>query len=138
MEVSTPVRTLTSASFETDVIQSNHPWILKFYAPWCGHCRRLAPMWHRLSKSLQEQGSATRVGQIDCTVHRRVCSRFDVKGYPTLLYIRDGIVYKYQDARNLNAFIEFVESGWEKAKAIGPIPDETFWSSIVDHAVVCL
>ena len=40
-------------------------------------------------------------------MHRRVCSRFGVNGYPSLFFVKDGHVYKYQGARNLNAYVEF-------------------------------
>ncbi|DBA00314.1 TPA: hypothetical protein N0F65_001509 [Lagenidium giganteum] len=129
------VVTLTSASFEELVKDSKGSWIIKFYAPWCGHCKRLTPTWHRLSRSLQEGGSQTKVAKVDCTVHRRVCSRFGVNGYPTLFYVNDGNVYKYQGARSLNAFLEYVNGGWKSAELVGPIPDETLLSTIVDSAV---
>lgn len=93
------------------------------------------PTWHRLSKALQDSGSSTKVAKVDCTVHRRVCSRFGVSGYPSLFYVRDGLVYKYQKGRTLNAFLDFVNGGWEKAEAIGPIADETLLSTIVDSSV---
>lgn len=129
------VVTITSHTFEDLVKDSKHPWIIKFYAPWCGHCKRLTPTWHRLSHALQEGGSTTKVGKVDCTVHRRVCSRFGVNGYPTLFYVNDGNVYKYQGARSLNAFLEYVKDGWQKAEKMGPIPDETLLATIVDSAV---
>lgn len=43
--------------------------------------------------------------QVDCTVHRRVCSRFGVNGYPTLYYVNNGQVYKYQGGRTLPAYV---------------------------------
>lgn len=134
-ERTSQVVTLTSANFDELVKESKDPWIIKFYAPWCGHCKRLAPTWHRLSKALQDSGSSTKVAKVDCTVHRRVCSRFGVQGYPSLFYINDGVVYKYQQSRTLNSFLDFLNGGWEKAEAIGPIADETLLSTIVDTAV---
>ncbi|KAF1313367.1 Protein disulfide-isomerase domain, partial [Globisporangium splendens] len=141
-ERSSQVVTLTSALFDELVKESKDPWIIKFYAPWCGHCKRLvrvdsvyAPVWHRLSKSLQDSGSSTKVAKVDCTVHRRVCSRFGVGGYPSLFYIRDGLVYKYQKGRTLNAFLEFLNGGWQEVESIGPIPDETWLSTIVDASI---
>jgi hypothetical protein len=82
-----------------------------------------------------------------------------VNGYPSLFYVRDGIVYKYSGGRNVNrcvgnqanqstsglksfmvplcaSFVEFDQSGYKKAESIGPIPDETFFSSLVDSSVV--
>uniref|UniRef100_A0AAV1U5J3 Thioredoxin domain-containing protein n=1 Tax=Peronospora matthiolae TaxID=2874970 RepID=A0AAV1U5J3_9STRA len=126
---------LTTASFERQVLGSNSPWLIKFYAPWCGHCKRLAPTWNKLSRTLQENGSQTHVAKVDCTVHRRVCSRFGVHGYPSLVYIREGQVYRYKGGRSLPAFLDFVESGWETAESTGPIPDEGFFSKIVDTVI---
>lgn len=134
-ERTSQVVTLTSANFDELVKKSKDSWIIKFYAPWCGHCKRLTPTWHRLSKALQDSGSSTKVAKVDCTVHRRVCSRFGVQGYPSLFYINDGVVYKYQQSRTLNSFLDFLNGGWEKAEAIGPIADETLLSTIVDTAV---
>lgn len=68
-------------------------------------------------------------------MHRRVCSRFGVNGYPSLYYINNGQVYKYQGGRTLPAFLDYVNGGWEKAELVGPIPEESFLSSIVDSAV---
>jgi hypothetical protein len=75
------------------------------------------------------------VAKVDCTVHRRVCSRFGVGGYPSLFYVRDGLVYKYQKGRTLNAFLEFLNGGWKEVESTGPIPDETWLSTIVDASV---
>ncbi|TYZ62816.1 hypothetical protein PybrP1_010949 [[Pythium] brassicae (nom. inval.)] len=111
-ERSSQVVTLTSANFD-----------------------EVAPLWHRLSKSLLDSGSSTKVAKVDCTVHRRVCSRFGVAGYPTLFFVKDGQVYKYQQSRSLNAFLDFVNGGYEKETAVGPIADETLLSSIVDTTV---
>ncbi|KAJ0392300.1 hypothetical protein P43SY_006893 [Pythium insidiosum] len=175
VSASESVTQLTERSFDAETTQ--HVWLIKFYAPWCGHCKKLAPVfdqlaadpqvvvvtagqyydyagrrdaadmikfvstgyktptWHRLSKTLHESGSKTRVAKVDCTVHRRVCSRFGVNGYPSIFFVRDGIVYKYQGGRSLNAFVDFVNSGWESAESIGPIPDETFFATAVDRAV---
>lgn len=127
---------LTTASFEAQVLGSAEPWLIKFYAPWCGHCKRLAPTWHKLSRTLSELKSTTHVATVDCTVHRRVCSRFNVRGYPSLLYVRDGLVYRYQGGRTVPAFVQFVEhKGWQQVAASGPVPDEGLASWLVDSVM---
>ncbi|KAH7459772.1 hypothetical protein PRIC1_011033 [Phytophthora ramorum] len=129
------VEQLTTASFEDQVLNSKDPWLIKFYAPWCGHCKRLAPTWNKLSRTLKENGSKVHVAKVDCTVHRRVCSRFGVNGYPSLFYVNDGQVYRYKGGRSLPAFVDFVESGWKTAESTGPIPEEGFFSKIVDITI---
>lgn len=68
---------------------------------WCSSLQ--APTWNKLSRTLKENGSKTRVAKVDCTVHRRVCSRFGVNGYPTLVFVNEGQVYRYKGGRSLPA-----------------------------------
>ena len=64
---------------------------VKFFAPWCGHCQRLAPVWDELAKSLEYEKSVN-IAKVDCTVSPAICESVNVKGYPTLLWIKDGVV----------------------------------------------
>ncbi|XP_063244147.1 thioredoxin domain-containing protein 5 homolog [Bacillus rossius redtenbacheri] len=97
---------LTEDSFSKHTERGKH--FVKFYAPWCGHCQKLAPVWDSLAKSL-EHDKMVSVAKIDCTVHRTVCNNFDIKGYPTLLWIEDGKkVEKYQGQRTHEELKEFV------------------------------
>ncbi|KAI9913224.1 hypothetical protein PsorP6_006363 [Peronosclerospora sorghi] len=108
---------LTTLSFEEEVLTSKDPWLIKFYAPWCGHCKRLAPTWNKLSRTLNENGDTTNIAK------------------PTIFYRNDGQVYRYKGGRSLPAFLDFVESGWKAAEPTGPIPEEGFFSKIVDTVI---
>lgn len=110
IEVPKPVQAvveLTDETFNKHVASGKH--FIKFYAPWCGHCQRLAPTWDDLGKSLEHDTSIT-IAKIDCTQYRPICQDFEVKGYPTLLWIEDGKkVDKYSGARGheeLKAYVE--------------------------------
>lgn len=98
---------LTEDNFDKHVSSGKH--FVKFYAPWCGHCQKLAPIWEELAQSLESDNSVG-IAKVDCTQHRNVCNQFDVKGYPTLLWIEDGKkIDKYQGARaqeNLKTYIK--------------------------------
>lgn len=121
---------LTRANFEALVENDEkNGWMLKFYAPWCGHCKRLAPVWTKLS--VEMDGTDTKVGKIDCTQQRRLCSRFGVSGYPTLRYIRQKQMYPIQTKRALESLKDFAIRGW-KGVPKDPIPDESVGSTIVD------
>ncbi|XP_023017585.2 thioredoxin domain-containing protein pretaporter [Leptinotarsa decemlineata] len=97
---------LTEENFENHVATGKH--FIKFYAPWCGHCQKLAPTWEQLAKTFEFEFDVS-IGKIDCTQHRTICNNFEVKGYPTLLWIEDGKkIEKYQGDRGHNDLKQYV------------------------------
>ena len=56
--------------------------IFQFYAPWCGHCKRLHPIWEQVGHNLAE--TEIRVGRVDCTRFTTVSSALGVHGFPTI------------------------------------------------------
>ncbi|KAL9880311.1 thioredoxin domain-containing protein pretaporter [Glossina fuscipes fuscipes] len=98
---------LTEDNFAKHVSSGNH--FVKFYAPWCSHCQRLAPTWEELAKSLENVDDVS-IAKIDCTVYKSICQDFEVKGYPTLLWIDDGKkVEKYSGGRDHDALQTYVK-----------------------------
>ncbi len=77
--VSENVDELSDANFESKT--SKGAWFVKFYAPWCIHCKNLAPTWDELATDLASD-SDHHVAHIDCTENMETCNKFDVKGYP--------------------------------------------------------
>lgn len=87
-------------------------WLVKFYAPWCGHCRRLAPTYEKVAEHFHRSSSSpsVSVGRIDATAHPGLAAPFDIRGYPTILLLRGGDkIESYTGARTFNAIKEFVE-----------------------------
>eukprot|EP01059_Diplonema_ambulator_P027558 TRINITY_DN458_c0_g1_i1.p1 TRINITY_DN458_c0_g1~~TRINITY_DN458_c0_g1_i1.p1 ORF type:complete len:123 (+),score=42.16 TRINITY_DN458_c0_g1_i1:68-436(+) len=62
---------------------------VKFYAPWCGHCKRLAPAWEQLEGEFKDSEKVI-VGDVDCTQQRDLCTRFGIRGYPTIKSFKAG------------------------------------------------
>jgi len=105
------VTVLSEANF--DALTTTGKWLVKFYAPWCGHCKKLAPTWDELATKAGETFS---VAKVDCTVHPAVCKKFDVKGYPTLKLFVDGKKYDYSGPRTVEAFMQFAQGGFAAAR----------------------
>ncbi len=59
-------------------------WLIKFYAPWCGHCKKLEPVFKHVGQSLAHE-PALRVGRIDCTRFASAAAEFGIRGYPTIM-----------------------------------------------------
>ncbi|KFB40746.1 hypothetical protein ZHAS_00008173 [Anopheles sinensis] len=78
---------LTDANFDKLVLQSEDTWLVEFFAPWCGHCKNLAPHWAKAAKELKGK---VKLGALDATVHQVKASQFGVQGYPTIKYFPGG------------------------------------------------
>uniref|UniRef100_A0A8D0FPV4 protein disulfide-isomerase n=1 Tax=Strix occidentalis caurina TaxID=311401 RepID=A0A8D0FPV4_STROC len=55
-----------------------------FYAPWCGHCKKLEPVWNEVGIEMKNMGSPVKVGKMDATSFSSIASEFGVRGYPTI------------------------------------------------------
>ncbi|KAL5594813.1 hypothetical protein BROUX41_001720 [Berkeleyomyces rouxiae] len=86
---SSPVLQLESKSYDQLVAQSNYTSIVKFYAPWCGHCQNLKPAYEKAALNL---AGLANVAAINCDddVNKRLCSSMGIQGYPTLKIVRPG------------------------------------------------
>lgn len=73
---------LTSSNFDDIVLKSKDPWLVEFYAPWCGHCKKLAPEWKNAANNLKGK---VNLGQVNCDSEKTLMSRFNVQGFPTIL-----------------------------------------------------
>ncbi|XP_022293558.2 thioredoxin domain-containing protein 5-like isoform X1 [Crassostrea virginica] len=98
---------LTDDSFPKHIETGSH--FIKFYAPWCGHCKRLAPTWEDLAMQYLDQEDVS-VAKVDCTVHRATCDSYGVRSYPTLLFFRNGEkVDEYQKGRSLEELQNYMD-----------------------------
>ena len=68
---------ITESTFDDLVLQSDDLWLVEFFAPWCGHCKNLAPHWE---KAAGELGGVAKLGTVDATVYQQLASKYGVKG----------------------------------------------------------
>ncbi|KAG8463762.1 hypothetical protein KFE25_004035 [Diacronema lutheri] len=81
-------------------------WLLQFYAPWCGHCKRLSPAFNAAAALSAPAGA--RFGVIDCDAHPQLCKAAGVKGYPTLKVATGGVIRAdYAGGRSTAAMVLF-------------------------------
>ena len=78
------VHVLTSETFDDFVLANKHI-LVQFYAPWCGHCKRLKPVWEQLGTKLKDHPRIM-IAEADCTVETVLCERQQVRSYPTIKY----------------------------------------------------
>ena len=76
---------------------------IKFYAPWCGHCKKLAPVWSELADELKHNKQVS-IGQVDCTQAQDLCKKLEVTGYPTLKSFHAGESHAQFRGKSLSAF----------------------------------
>ena len=80
---------LSDASFDTEVVKSEKPVLVDFWAPWCGPCRMLSPLVDELSK---EYEGKVKVGKLNTDDNPQVATRYRISAIPTLLFFKSGKV----------------------------------------------
>ncbi|GAA0155065.1 chaperone [Lithospermum erythrorhizon] len=113
---------LTQDNFDKEVGQDRGA-LVEFYAPWCGHCKKLAPEYEKLAASFKKAKSVL-IGKVDCDEHKDLCQKYGVSGYPTIQWFPKGSLEpkKYESARTAEALTEFVNSEAGTNVKIASIP----------------
>lgn len=97
---------LTTETFDK-FIDDNAFTVVEFFAPWCGHCKRLAPEYEAAAKILREE-DGIKLAHVDATVETDLATRFDIAGYPTLKAFRKGKAEEYKGGRTKDAIVQWV------------------------------
>jgi len=85
-------------------------WLIDFYAPWCGHCKVLAPVWEKLANA--QKGNYF-VAKVDCNKNFNLCNELGIDGFPTIALWRDGSKIpngEYTGTRELEMITSWLES----------------------------
>ncbi|GAA5820361.1 hypothetical protein JCM3770_002782 [Rhodotorula araucariae] len=105
--------TLTAQNFDSAIASKSHGSLVAFFAPWCGHCKNLEPVWTKIAKAF-EGDDRCQVAHFnaDDADARPIAQKYGVSGYPTIKFLappsKGAAVEAYQGPRSEEAFLEFL------------------------------
>ncbi|XP_067623358.1 protein disulfide-isomerase A6 homolog [Eurosta solidaginis] len=134
---------LTDDNFDKLVLESDDVWLVEFFAPWCGHCKNLAPEWAKAAKELKGK---VKLGALDATVHQSKASEYNVRGYPTIKFFPAGKksssdAQDYSGGRTASDIVSFaLEKHIDNAPApeLYEIFDETSFDKACEGKPLCV
>ncbi|KAH6636937.1 thioredoxin-like protein [Chaetomium tenue] len=112
-------------NFDNVVLKSGKPTLVEFFAPWCGHCKTLAPVYEELALAFEHSKDKVQIAKVDADAEKALGKRFGVQGFPTLKFF-DGKSDKPtdynggRDLESLSAFITEKTGVRSKKKAVKP------------------
>lgn len=109
------VISLTSTNFESK-IQSGGIWLVEFYAPWCGHCKNLAPEWEKAATVLK---GIANVAALDADEHKDLAQKYKIEGFPTIkCFFTDAsgrlVLTEYDGSREASAIVKWIAGQVQK------------------------
>merc|ERR1712027_170291 len=120
-----------------EVIEGNEFVLVEFYAPWCGHCKALAPEYAKAAGILAEKESKIVLAKLDATEEGAVAEKFEVRGYPTLKFFRNGKATEYGGGRTADTIVSWLEKKTgPPALAVASVEEATAFVAGKDVAVI--
>jgi len=118
---STEVKVLVSSNFNEVAMDKTKDVFVEFYAPWCGHCKSLEPIWAELGDKFKDREDVV-IAKMDATANE--VDGFEIQGFPTLKLIKKDTneIVSYQGKRDLESLVKYVETG---DFSVGPEDDDS-------------
>jgi len=103
------VRVVVAKQFD-EIIFSGKDVLIEFYAPWCGHCKNLAPAYSEVGAAFKDNDKVE-IAKMDATANDVTSSKFNVKGFPTIYFVKGstGDVISYDGSRDKDGFMSFIK-----------------------------
>ena|SRR5947207_14064647 len=100
---------LTSDSFTRHISLSpsksnSAGWFVKFYVPWCSHCKHMSEAWTELAREMKGK---LNIGEVNCESESRICKDVKLRGYPSLIFFKGGERVEYDGLRGLGDLVSF-------------------------------
>ncbi|KIR38827.1 protein disulfide-isomerase domain [Cryptococcus deuterogattii 99/473] len=122
---------LTESTFQKEIAGEDLA-LVEFFAPWCGHCKNLAPHYEEAATELKEKN--IKLAKVDCTVEQGLCGEFGVNGYPTLKVFRNGSPTDYAGTRKADGIVSYMTK--QSLPAISEVTPESHDEFIKSDNVV--
>lgn len=112
--------------------------LVEFFAPWCGHCKKLAPEYEKAATALKSNDPPVPLAKVDCTANTEVCGKYGVSGYPTLKIFKGGeMVEDYNGPRESDGIVKTMASkAGPDSKVLETVADCEKFLNRNDYAVV--
>lgn len=100
---------LTSESFNqhislTPLKSTGAGWFVKFYVPWCSHCKHMADAWTEMAREMKGK---LNIGEVNCDAEAKLCKDVKLRGYPSLIFFKGGEKVEYDGLRGLGDLISY-------------------------------
>ncbi|KAG4301763.1 hypothetical protein PCANB_001994 [Pneumocystis canis] len=129
---------LTSKTF-FNTVGGKKPVFVKFYAPWCGHCQKLEPIYSKIGEMYNQENVI--IARINADEYRDIAEKYNIRGFPTLIWFdsNSDIANPYNDNRDIDSLSQFIQNRFEaslegkskKPSAIELTPDN-FYKIVMD------
>ncbi|KAK1972904.1 disulfide isomerase [Colletotrichum sublineola] len=130
---------LVPSNFDDVVLKSGKPTLVEFFAPWCGHCKNLAPVYEELASAF-ESSKDVQIAKVDADAERDLGKRFGIQGFPTLKWFdgKSDTPTDYKGGRDLDALTAFItektnvkpRKKYTPPSAVNMLSDETFKTTV--------
>lgn len=101
---------LIPSNFDDVVLKSGKPTLVEFFAPWCGHCKNLAPVYEELAQNFEYAKDKVQIAKVDADAEKSLGKRFGIQGFPTLKWFdgKSDQPTDYSGGRDLDALSDFI------------------------------
>lgn len=123
---------LTTKNFDAN-IKDAKSMLIMFYAPWCGHCKKMHPHFEKAAEIMKNDKIDGVLAALDATKENEIGNRFEVRGYPTVKYFSNGeFKFDVNNARETESIIAFMKNPSEPPP---PPPPEAAWADETSNVI---